>query len=62
MGGFGNTLVIAIINPHLEQAQHPSHFDGALHTVSEQKEGVIDKMFMWQINSPYKYTSDELEN
>ena len=46
MGSFGNTLVIAIINPHLEQAQHSSHFDGALHTVSEQKEGVIDKMFM----------------
>lgn len=46
MGGFGNTLVIAIITPHLEQAQHSSHFDSALLTVSEQKEGVIDKMFM----------------
>ena len=30
MGGFGSTFVIAITHSHLEQAWHPSHFDGAL--------------------------------
>lgn len=62
MGGFGGPLAVGIINSLGRSTAFITFWWRSSTLCQNRRQAVIDKMFMWQLHSPYKYTSDELEN